>query len=683
MLFSKNMEYGTSEAYWGSPNRENLFNWYPFVANSTALEIDGNRGVITGLLCDRMDKVTTIEENVEAKNENLSRNKKYKNLEVLIRQEYSILDELKFDYIILGDARFETVSQAQSIFELVNRHRKETTVILVAVANPLGAKYLSGAVNPNTGCNCDVLSNKSGITKAQWIELIEGMGWRINRWYYPFPDHIFPTEIFSDESILNGGYGREYSNFSDERVELWEERAFYSRIDGKDVSYFVNSFLIEICNQPQQEVVYAKLNKDRKTRFQIGTLIRTVANEEQKVRTKEVLKFPLENEAKGHVNRMHESEEKFCLERISALSSEMRDDVAVYRFITNKNLDYMIKQWILEGKKDEVIQVIRDFFEEYFKDAQSCSFYGKKFCEIFGPVSEEIRCVTKCVCPANVDLICGNIYLDGDQYLIIDNEWIFDIPVPTSFILWRCINELYYIHAGLEKLLPRVQFLECFNISTNLDVEYQKWNYHFTMEYIGANKMEVYNNPLKRFQYLKKNEVSTKLYIDYGKGFSEENVIEKTMSITENSFEICYDVERGEDVKVIRWDPISEVACGISVRGYVNEQRVDFHPCPNSVDLDGQNWFFDGDPFYYSEVSEPVKQVRFVGTIRIPDIIALQEASAKGLEQEHCERDRLYAMINEKEAVLQSIYNSRSWKFMQSVKRVVSFFGGKTNGEQT
>lgn len=78
-----------------------------------------------------------------------------------------------------------------------------------------------------------------------------------------------------------------------------------------------------------------------------------------------------------------------------------------------------------------------------------CSHSGKRtgvpdesFKEVFGehPGKEYYECVS----PANIDLICANIFEFGDDYEIIDYEWTFDFPVPVAFIMWRMIHELYY-----------------------------------------------------------------------------------------------------------------------------------------------------------------------------------------------------------------------------------------------
>ena len=76
----------------------------------------------------------------------------------------------------------------------------------------------------------------------------------------------------------------------------------------------------------------------------------------------------------------------------------------------------------------------------------------------------------ECVCPANVDLICSNIFMGEKENQIIDYEWMFDFPVPVNFIMWRLIHELYTHISELPRLCGyvRFRFFQSGNISWKL-----------------------------------------------------------------------------------------------------------------------------------------------------------------------------------------------------------------------
>ena len=648
---SYNKEFGFSKAYSTSPNRENLLSWYPFKQNTTALEICNGRGILEGGLHNNFSRVVSVS---SLEDEWIGPSKKIE----------------KFDYIILSDVLFETTKEADVLLNQIEQIKKDDAIVLIAAFNPIGAKYLSGAISPLTGCNGDAFGTEHGLKREQWEQLIESRGWRINNWYYPYPDHIFPTEIFSDASIQEMEYGRQYPNYCEERLSYWGENEFYKAIPSSMRREFANSFLIEIGADNGNQVYYAKLNRDRKPEFQIGTKIEY--RKEISKDTRWVSKFPLTDGAKDHIVNMHNAEMELQYEQISALQSKIVNDQAEYEFLNLPSFDFLISRYLKENRKEEIKPLIQSFFEAYFKQsgAKKTSYYNDEFKLFFGEelvvdnLSDEL-----CVSPANIDLIAANIYCDGDQYRIIDNEWILHTYVPARFLIWRCINELYYVHTQLEEVLSCESLLNEFGISSEWNAQYQKWNYYFTVHYIGTNQLKENYFPVKRIEFVKKTGFLSKLYLDDGDGFSEAKVIEGTLDIIHHTFEVSYDVSEYDNIKEIRWDPLADIACGTKINCYFDDNQVAIQPGINGYYQDGYDWFFDGDPYYQCTVDTEISSVRITGEIIIPDIKELQDISAKAYSQV---RDQL----KQKSDTLELIYGSRSWKLIQHVKKLKNFFGG-------
>ena len=65
--FKKNINYNPKLSddlalfYLLTPIRQNILNWYPFDKNARVLEIGAGTGTITGMLCDKVKKVTVVE----------------------------------------------------------------------------------------------------------------------------------------------------------------------------------------------------------------------------------------------------------------------------------------------------------------------------------------------------------------------------------------------------------------------------------------------------------------------------------------------------------------------------------------------------------------------------------------------------------------------------------------------
>ena len=67
-----------------------------------------------------------------------------------------------------------------------------------------------------------------------------------------------------------------------------------------------------------------------------------------------------------------------------------------------------------------------------------CSHSGKENRSIRRRLSEKYSETSgkdyyECVSPANIDLICANIFESGEDYEIIDYEWTFDFPIRLLY----------------------------------------------------------------------------------------------------------------------------------------------------------------------------------------------------------------------------------------------------------
>lgn len=121
----------------------------------------------------------------------------------------------------------------------------------------------------------------------------------------------------------------------------------------------------------------------------------------------------------------------------------------------------------------------------------------KEFCEVFGKYPG--RTDYECVCPANVDLICSNIFMGESQNQIIDYEWMFDFPVPVNFIMWRLIHELYTHIPELPQLIHEDDMMAEFEIGyTDYEI-FMKWTMHFVYEYVGCGSCFRLNRKKYRF----------------------------------------------------------------------------------------------------------------------------------------------------------------------------------------
>ena len=216
--------------------------------------------------------------------------------------------------------------------------------------------------------------------------------------------------------------------------------------------------MIEMSNRPilrEKEVLYAKLNMDRHREFAICTTIECARDE------MEAVKKPLTEEAQEHIERMARTLRQESGAAKGQAGAFLPSSGAAGPGGNPLPVDGRKESGISGGAGDiekdasAVKRMVSHVFEQLIEPAITQADYGTaEFCRVFG----EARLVqerTDCLCPANVDLILDNIFPDGEQNYIIDGEWIFDFPIPSSFVIWRTINELYANCPWFEKQLAR------------------------------------------------------------------------------------------------------------------------------------------------------------------------------------------------------------------------------------
>ena len=139
------------------------------------------------------------------------------------------------------------------LLALGKKASKEDGVVLVAIENRLGLKYLLGASEDHYAVpyvGIDSYENSTGIrtySQSEWLEHTKGFG--AIQFMYPFPDYKVPTAVIKNITAdaagkLNGHKSRDYSasfDLGDHEYKIWEGLAQAGTL-GKHA----NSFLIAL-----------------------------------------------------------------------------------------------------------------------------------------------------------------------------------------------------------------------------------------------------------------------------------------------------------------------------------------------------------------------------------------------------------------------------------------------------
>ena len=242
-----------------SPERRNLLEWYPFDRTGTLLEIGAGCGALTGLFCEKMNKVVAVELSRKRSEIIAQRCRDCRNLEIMVGNFDDITFEESFDYVTLVG-----VLEYAKSFIRANRpchhllHKvcgllNSSGRLILAIENKYGLKYWAGAREDHT---TEFFGGIQGYThedtsyetfgKQELTDLLTLSGFENIHFYYPHPDYKIPHEIFSDCCLPDIHHAlAEAPNFDRDRMSLFsEKRTFLGLIRNGMYGFFANSFLI-------------------------------------------------------------------------------------------------------------------------------------------------------------------------------------------------------------------------------------------------------------------------------------------------------------------------------------------------------------------------------------------------------------------------------------------------------
>lgn len=249
--------------------RENLISWLPVTREMCVLERNAEYGALTGrllLMAGRVVSVTADGEGVELIR---ARYPQYANrLDVLTEREWEDAAGQTdvYDMILAVGNTSEYLGEAGRYRALL----KPGGRLYLADANRLGLKYLAGCqeeyrggyftgvenypedLRPETDAGTSGQQGQASSlprchTRKEYIRLLEEAGFTGLRFYYPYPDHKFPSAIYSDDWLPKRGELTENRrNFDRDRLQLFDESRVWDTLTEEGLfGEFSNSFLIE------------------------------------------------------------------------------------------------------------------------------------------------------------------------------------------------------------------------------------------------------------------------------------------------------------------------------------------------------------------------------------------------------------------------------------------------------
>ncbi len=200
-----------------SPERANLLRPFSF-AGLDVLEIGAGFGAISRLIAERANFLTAMDGSARRLEGLQMRLRDLHNWETNCCNLSSFLVERKYDAVLsIGVLEYaqmylevpSTVDPFGEFIRIAKSNLNANGVLVLAIENKLGAKYLSGCNEDHTGRPADGVCGypqfKKGprtFSKFEIQSMLEAAGFEAIQFYYPFPDYKLPNSILS-ESFLN------------------------------------------------------------------------------------------------------------------------------------------------------------------------------------------------------------------------------------------------------------------------------------------------------------------------------------------------------------------------------------------------------------------------------------------------------------------------------------------------
>lgn len=428
--------------------RENLINWYPFKKGAKVLEIGAGMGAVTGCLCEKCEKVVSIEESPRRAQIIRERHKQYSNLEVISDDIYTHSFVDKFDYILLiGVLEYVGINNHEGnpyvrlltkIRELLSEHG----MLLLAIENKYGLKYWCGAAEDHTGVPFESLYNyemenatgrygKSGVrtfSRQELIDMFREAGFRFERFYYPLPDYKFPSAIFSDYRVPKDDDLRAIKFYYPQESELVaDERKIYRDIiNNGTFSFFANSFFVEVSKSELENncIEFVSHKRDYKNDCNISTVIYN--------NNKEVIKRANTELAQLHLQNCQNYIEELSSRNVPVLLSTLLDSSTMAVPYCSFPLAIDIFNRELENGNINQLMLMLKQLKQYLNKS-SDSHIGAP-CTIIGmDVEEEV------LNDGYVDMTFINSFYKDDCLIFFDQEW--KMPnIPVKYIIYRAIK---------------------------------------------------------------------------------------------------------------------------------------------------------------------------------------------------------------------------------------------------
>lgn len=270
-------------------------------------------------------------------------------------------------------------------------------------------------------------------------------------------------------------------------------------------------------------VIFSKYSNERNRRFAIHTDILEDADGKRCIR-----KVPEYPEGEAHVQALFHWYNTFSEftagTRLGYNRCRLIPEGAELEYLTGISLE----EYLLSVEKKQGIDACAQELLDYLNFIKSIHVGavfepGEEFREVFGDVNLPVG--TVCAPCTDIDLLCENILLTGENWTAIDYEWSFSFPIPVNFLLFRIIF-YFTAHANRGTEFENCDFYGKMGITAGEIAAYEAMETHF-QKFVCSGYVpirDLYDTISEGFFQVMDQPAREVLqvYFDYGEGFRED-----------------------------------------------------------------------------------------------------------------------------------------------------------------
>jgi cytidyltransferase-related domain len=428
-----------------------LLCWYPFRSDASLLQIGGGFGVLTGMLCDRCKTVTVLEHDAY-RAECIKRRWHQEKSLCVLTGDVSGLSADRFDYIVMVvDQDFIEPVFCKNDYITLLSHIKTLLAdggkLLFALPNRLGVKQLCGAPDTSTGIPFEGLNNypagavMPALSRSELLKVLKQAGFPEVKLYYPFPDHLLPQMIYTDDFKPGTELSERLRPYQVNQESLViNPQNLYNDLASEDMlTSFFNAFLAECGDGNFSHVIFATVSPERGKEESFTTAITDHGTVE---------KYPIYAEGINGLERLKSNLSSLKSRGIPVIEFDIDGSRLVMPRISAPSLSKVLKE--LAAHDTAALIACLDRLYEYILQSSEhvppeCNaLAGLNPDADWGPI----------LARTYIEMIPVNCFYENDSFMFFDQEFVKE-NYPARYVMFRAIYDIYSMAPQTAKYIPR------------------------------------------------------------------------------------------------------------------------------------------------------------------------------------------------------------------------------------